>query len=430
MPVEGLTRKAIRRSIGRNLQGEGFIVSSTTRAGGDANSLIDRNRLWGGDDNHNGKWVYATSGDNDGEIRRISDYTAGTAGTDAAGSHDATLATGFSNTVPISMEYELWSPEYYPGNVDDAINQAINEVMGRYYKREESVALHGDRRTTRFDLPTEFQMVSRVEYRTSVSSVIIHRCEATFDETTQANWTQSLDTEKFWLGQSLKLVVADGAAAGEVITDSISSVDLSYMTHIEGWIRSSVALTAADYKIHLDNATVQGDGTDLESLSLPAVTADTDTFFRIALANPESDTAIISIGIEMDQDKGAHTVWFDDIKAVNENTSVWTPLPSHLWHIDQEANDLILTGPGKSAVGYSLIKLTGGSHPAQMTADTDTATVPEDYLVAKATSLMMLGGSRAGSDDPEGRRASAQYWEREAIKARGKFPALQGARIV
>jgi hypothetical protein len=429
MPVEGLTRKAIRQEVARNLMGSRFIVSTAT-VEVDAASLVDNVRLWGSDDAHNYKWVRATSGTNDGETRRVTDYTKGTEGTNSTGNHDATFATAFSNTIPSGMGYEMWEAEYHPEDADTAINRAINQVLGRFYKPEESIALHADGKQTRFDIPSEFNMISRLEYRSSYASTLVHNCDSTFDETTDASWTQALDSEDQKQGQALKITVADAASAGDVITDSIGSTDLSDYTHLEGWLKSSVALTAADYKIHLDSATVQGDGTDLESLDMPAATADVWTYFRVALVNPETDTAIISIGIEMDQDKGAHTVWFDDIRATHNNRSVWTRLPHHLWHIDQEADDIILTGSGKTTMGYALMKIVGGSHPAQMTADTDVATVPESYLIAQATYLMLTQGSRASGDDPEGRRSQAREWGGIAQLERGKFPAFQGVRVV
>ena len=43
----------------------------------------------------------------------------------------------------------------------------------------------------------------------------------------------------------------------------------------------------------------------------------------MSLSNPETDTAIISIGLEYDSDLGACQVRLDDIKVVQNDTTVW-----------------------------------------------------------------------------------------------------------
>ena len=54
MPVlEGRTREQIRQSIGYNVAGARFIVSTTSRAGSTATNLNDRARLYGGNDAYN-----------------------------------------------------------------------------------------------------------------------------------------------------------------------------------------------------------------------------------------------------------------------------------------------------------------------------------------------------------------------------------------
>ena len=424
--VEGLTRQAIRRLIGFALMGGDFVVSATTTAGGDTSSVIDRS-LYGGADNYNNWWILPATGEtNAGEIRRVDDTVIDSP---TAGDRDLTIRPVFGATVPSGMDYELWRPEYPPARANDAINQAINSVMGRFYVREESLALHADGRTIRFDLPSEFAMVDRVEYRDQVQGLVLHQCDRSFDETTDADFTQTTDSQDRKLGSSLKLAVAAAAAAGDFVTDNIGSSDLSQYTHLEGWIKSSVALSAADYVIRLDNGVVQGDATDLEILSVPAATAGIWTYWRVALVNPQSDTAIVSIGIEMNVDKGAHTVWFDDIKVVDNNTGVWVKLPKQVWRIDRETDDLVLSAEGRAAAGYHLLKVSGGSNPAQLTADSGVATVPESYLVAKAVALMLRGGSRASEDDADGRRSLARDWDLEAMLERGKFPPLVDARI-
>jgi len=170
---------------------------------------------------------------------------------------------------------------------------------------------------------------------------------------------------------------------------------------------------------------VLADGSDLESLDVPAVSStDTWTFFRIALSSPEADTAIISIGIEMDQDKAAHVVWFDDIRAVNNDTAQWEDLSRHLWHIDKEARDLILTNDGVCASGYYLMKLKGGDLPLLLDSDTDTNEVPDSYLIYRAAGLALL------PQIDERDRQRAQIYLGLAEREAQKMPMLVNARFV
>lgn len=420
MAIEGLTYSEIEDRIARNLLGIEY-KSGTASGNGSTTTLVDAS-LRGGDDTHNGKWVLFTSGTNSGSERQATDFVNST-GT-------LTFAPAASAGTATNDTYKLFDHRFNSTLIRSAVNDAITAAIGRYYKREESVALHSAQRIARFDIPSEFDMISRIQYRRQVRGISVHACDVTFDETTDADFTQSVDVEENMGGRSLKLTVALAASAGDYISDSISSLDLSKYTHLEFWVKSSTALTAADYKIHLDNGTVQADGTDLESLSVPAVSADTWTFCRVALAAPESDTAIVSIGIEMDQDKGAHVVYFEDFRAVDDNSAEWVTLNDECWRIDQEALDLVFTPPGVIAMGDSLIKITGGSNPAQLTAQSTVATVPESYLIAYATGSLLLGGSRATGDDRDGRRSLGREWMDRAVRERGKFPILINVRKV
>jgi len=414
--IEGLTRKQTRQQIVPHLLGADYL-KGTASGTGLATTLVDSSLRFG-DDTPNGRWVLMTSGDNDGLERVIDDYVASTT--------TYTLKPALTATTANNDTYERFNQHYSPTMIHDAINSAISSAVGRFYVRKESFALHADRSTARFDIPSDMDMIDRIEHRTSVVSKEIHPCSRTFDETPDSNFTQTVDTEEYKTRNSLKLVIAAGASAGDVITDSIPSVNLSRYTHLEGWIKSNVALNAAYYKIHLDNGVVQADGNDKESLSMPAVSADTWTYFRLALANPEDDTAIVSIGIEMVADPGAHTLYFDDIKVVDEDSTIWARVPKHLWRIDKEAKDLILTNSGRVVAGYSLLKLSGGKHPEAMSSDSTVATIPESYIVAKATSLLLQGGP-VGEDV---RRGAANYWERNAAREMTLFPQFLDVRRV
>ena len=421
MPViQGRTREQIRQHIGYSL---GALYVSSASTNGSTTTLVDNTLVLGGADNYIGYWVRFTSGDDDGAIRRVSDSAISSNVT------TLTIMPALSASSTSGDTYELWQGAYSPASIDNFINQSLISATGKAYDPIENIELHGDGHQTRFDIPSNISMISRVDYRDKISSTRIHACASTFDETTDSDFTQSLDTKDRKQGtQSLKTVIAVGASAGDFITDSITSKDISKYDYIEMWVKSTVATSSGNLKLLLDNTAACV--SPLETLSIPALSADTWTFVRMALANPETDTAIISVGLEYDADLGACTVWIDDISAVENDTAEWTTLDRRNWRIDKEARDLILVRDGQDAVGYSLIKLVGGDKPALLTDDSTATEVDENFIVANATNLALISTSGGPATDPDAKRQLSAYWAAQAERARHAMPMLVNARHV
>ena len=420
MPViQGRTRKQLRQSIGYSL---GAMQTGTTYDAGSTTTLISLT-FTGGDDNHNGKWitVFDTSNSDSAETRLVSDYTAS--------AYRITLGQALSFATVAGDTYELWDSPYSPAAKHDFINQSIISVTGNAYDPIENISLHGDGYQTRFDIPSNISMISRVDYRHKVSSTRIHACNATFDEKTDGDFTQSLDTKDKKQGtQSLKMVIAAGASAGDFVTDSITSKDLSQYDYIEMWVKSTVATSAGNLKLLLDDTA--SCGSPLETLSIPALSANTWTFVRMALSNPNTDTAIISVGLEYDSDLGACTVWIDDISAVENDTAEWTTLDRRIWRIDKEARDLILGRDRHDVVGYSLMKIVGGDKPALLSSDATATEVDENFIIANATNLALISTSGGPATDPDAKRQLSAYWAAQAERARRALPMLVNVRQV
>ena len=250
---------------------------------------------------------------------------------------------------------------------------------------------------------------------------------ATFDEKTDSDFTQSLDTKDKKQGtQSLKMVIAAGASAGDFVTDSITSKNISGYDTIEMWVKSTVATSAGNLKLLLDDTA--SCASPLETLSIPALSADTWTFVRMSLSNPETDTAIISVGLEYDSDIGACTVWIDDIVAVANDTAEWATLDRRNWKIDKEARDLIFIRGGQDAIGYSLIKIVGGDKPTLLTSDATATEVDENFIVANSTNLALISASGGPATDPDARRQLSSYWSAQAERTRNALPILANVR--
>ena len=419
MPViQGRTREELRQHIGYALGA--VYVSTTKSSGGDTVSLLDETLVLGGADNHIGKWIRFTSGSNEGDIRRVTDSSIN--------SNVSTL--NFMPAVDIATAgetYELWHWDYNPTVIDNLINQSIIGATGNAYDPIENISLHGDGHQTRFDIPSNISMISRVDYRNKVKFTRIHACNTTFDETEDAQMLQAVDSKDFKRGgSSLKITTSVGD--GSFITDSITSLNIAGYTHLEGWVKAATALAASDFNILLDDTA--SCASPVETLAVPAVAADTWTFFRVELANPESDKAIISVGIEYNANSATNTVWFDDLQVVHNDTAEWTTLNRRNWRVDKEARDLILGRDGHDAVGYSLIKIVGGDKPALLSSDSTATEVDENFIIANTVNLALISTSGGPATDPDARRQLSAYWAAQAERARRALPLLVNVRQV
>ena len=417
--VQGRTRAQLRQSIGYNLNA---IRTGTAYDAGSTTTLISLT-LIGGDDNYNGKWLVVAdvTNSNNTETRIISDYTAS--------AYRLTLQQALSFATAAGDTYEIWDQEYRPEAIEEFINQAIMDATGNFYDPVENISLHTDGKTQRFDIPSDFSMIQNIYYRSKVDFARLLSCNTAMDEQVDSNFTITADTKMKKQGTaSNRIVITGSASAGDIATDSITSKDISQYTHIEFWIRSSVATSSGNLKILLDNTA--NCASPLETLSVPALSADTWTFCRVALANPESDTAIISVGIEYDADLGACTVWLDDVSVVTNDSAQWEKIPRHLWKVDKEASDIVLDNYAHGTARYNLLKIVGGDKPALLTTETGTSEVDEQYIIARATALAFAATSGGPNTDPDNKNNMAGFWMGMSQQARRSFPLLTDVRMV
>ena len=421
--TQGKTLEDLRKAIGRNL---GKMVTGTTSGSGSTTTAVDAT-LFGGDDEYNGYYIRITSGTYDGTTRRITDYTSST-GT-------MTFAA-VAGTIAGSVTYELWENGFDPDVIDEYINQSMWEITGRVYDPVENLDVHTDRINARWEIPSGIEMIQDVYYRDKFTVKELLSCDSVFDETVDSDFTVSVDTEDYKRGSAAnKFVIAAGASAGDIATDSITSVNLAKYDYIEFWIKSTAATSSGNLKILLDDSA--SCASPIETLLVPALTADTWKYCRVALSNSHKDTAIISVGLEYDSDLGDCTIWLDDIKAVKNDTAVWEKLPRDTWRIDKEGTtqgastaDLVLSDRGRALASYRLIKLVGGDKPAELSADSDTTEVPERFITAYATALAAQAGSVRQELDTDGMRTLSGFWHNKAAEARNAMPFLTNVRTV
>lgn len=409
-------RQEIRQAIGFNLND--MILSEVTDTK-DTSSLWDTYGLSrGGDDEYNGRQVIiydATGSITDGEKSFVSDFVAASA--------DATMSPAFTQNLTDGDKYEMWRT-FLVEEVNDAINQAIIEITSR--------ALIDRQTDTNFTLSNvyeydwlvpyafglDFKGLNKVEYVDALGIYhVINNCETVWDDP-DTDVTATRDkTYKIEGDYCEKLVVADACAAGDILaTDTIEEVDISDCDELEVFVRSTVALDAGDLQVLLDDTAACA--SPLESLDIPATSANTDTHHVIDLANPHSDTAIISVGIKMVTDKGAFTLYADRIRVVKGDSKVYKPLNSELWSIVKGTTPkLRLTDDALELVGVNTqIRLSGLCAPDIFTDDTTDSEVDPAWIIAKVTSKLLIAHAKSPRLDIRDRAGLSKEWRDQAEK--------------
>ena len=147
--------------------------------------------------------------------------------------------------------------------------------------------------------------------------LIIDDCEVTWNSRQGANVVCTADADCQVGTFSAKMAVQAGAALGLLATYDFTALDLSNHTIIRLWIKHSLGCAAGDLVLHLSATADCGGAPDEEEIDVPTLAAGVWTQIGIPLANPGSDTAIISVGIYMEaNDPGALNLFVDDVKQV------------------------------------------------------------------------------------------------------------------
>jgi len=147
------------------------------------------------------------------------------------------------------------------------------------------------------------------------SWLLVEDCEDAWNEYVEANVTSTADdTDKKAGTYSAKMDVGIDAAVGRLATEVISpALDLSPYRYLKAWVKSSIALDEDDLDIMLDDSVECL--TPLKELAIPALTAGTWTQITLDMGDTSGLTAIISIGIGMNLDKGAFIFHIDQVRA-------------------------------------------------------------------------------------------------------------------
>lgn len=401
--IQDRNRLEIRQDIGYNL---GLVIVSTATGGGDATSLLDTYGLAkGGDDEYNGRQVQFNAGGTASGKSFVSDFAIAT--------FDATLAPAVTGNVTAADPYEMWKEPFLIEDINALINQAIISVSNRCHIIKQTVNTYTEGSKYEYNVLSGFTGLYSVEYVDSVDKDLqLDDCDTAWAELTDGDVTLTADTtiKKEGTG-SIKMVAAAGLGAGDIMaTVAISETDLNDYDELEIWVYSTVALDAGDLQVLLDDTAQCASA--LESLDIPATTAETWTRHLISLANPSTDIDIISLGIKQVTDKGAFTLYVDDVRVVKSASRVYLHLSPEHWSIVKDTTDkLQLTTDGLSITGFpTLLRLIGYQQVSLLTDDTTDSTIDPDYIIAFVLGTILMGHSKSAQLDIQDRAKLGTYW--------------------
>lgn len=408
MALQSLQNGAIRRSIGLNL---GIVTLGAATSTEDNNTLIDTKNLLGGDDEHNQKEVLiydATGSIVDGETSVVDDFASAT--------KEATMLPVFTANITSGDKYEMWRTPWRIADINDAINQAINDVTGKALQIKDDDSLFTGSSKYLYTIPPGFTHLFLVEYLKSVLSLVVEDCEDAW--TAGSNVTATKDTFFVKKGTyGAKLVVAAGASATAILGyKDFTAMDITAYDKVEFSMYSSIALTAGQLQIHMGSTAAISSAE--ETIDIPAMAAAKEYRHSISLENPHLDTAIISAGIYQVADVGACTLYIDDIVVVNSVTKEYKEIPIEYWDIARGATSkLAITVDGLRAIGSDKqLMLRGFQIPSRMTADTDTSEINPAFLIARVTGRLLISHAKSSFLDIHDRARLSTYWLSEAAR--------------
>ena len=149
------------------------------------------------------------------------------------------------------------------------------------------------------------------------------RLPTTIDDC-EAIWTAvspnsvTLDTSNKQQGTaSIRANVNESHTTGLVCYHNITALDLTGYDWVRFWVRCLSDLDAGDLQLKLDDS--QGCGSPVKSLDIPALVSGVWHEHQVLLGDTSGLGAIVSVGLSVAVDKGAISVWLDNIRALKDS---------------------------------------------------------------------------------------------------------------
>lgn len=374
---------------------------------------------FGSSNEHRGKWVIATSGTsaNLGLIRRVS----------ASTSSNTRLAfvTSWPAAPDTTQAFELWNEFAPPTLIHNFMNQAISEAT-----KKGSVAVrelfHTGGSLTAYGLSSASSAigVQEIEYRSSWKGESITTMDTAMSSA--ANTTIDADSGNKREGAASNRVNFEAAFSSATVagTASFGAIDARGYTHVEFWAATNTATTSSALRIQL------GEGsTNRETLNIPRMNASSWTYHRVALANPNLDSAITRFMLMTGaSDAGSMTVWIDDVSFSRNGTEEWTRLNRRFWGIDQQNKTIVFEGD--ASIPYALIRATLRRAPNMLSSDGDVCEVDPDYVIYSAQAKALRARGDLGGSARDAALQQADNLEQKAQRFFLSMTTPQGVRWI
>jgi hypothetical protein len=390
MPVtQRRNRKQLRHSIGLLLGAvrheSGVIESSPSEASQSAAKIIDNTLAYGTENEHRGRWIYATDASGTKHSRRVF--------ASSREERSITVSKAFPTAPDTSWIYELWDTDLAPANLHEFINQSISDVTRKGSIEDVDETFHTGGKINSFALSSNWTGVRELNWRSGFTGAQIASLDRPMTELT-ANANVVADSADFRQGSaSARIEVEAAASAGEELAEtSFSATDGRGYNHLEFWHKSNVPITSSNLVVQLR----QGSSTH-ESVPIPASEGGEWRYASIELAAPEQNNALSAIRIAVgSSDGGATTSWLDDVKLVRSNSEVWHRVPREFWRVASAGRKFSLTEDAQ--LPYARLRVTGVRAPALLDSDSQLCEVNTQYVInATAAKVLRARSDRRGS---------------------------------
>jgi len=134
--------------------------------------------------------------------------------------------------------------------------------------------------------------------------------------------------------------LTDYGTTGLVCYHNITALDLTGYNWVRFWVRCLSDLDAGDLQLKLDDS--QGCGSPVKSLDIPDLVSGVWHEHQVLLGDTSGLSGVVSLGLSMAVDKGAMSVWLDNIRALKDSYK-WEDdeLDRHIAHALKELSHYV-----------------------------------------------------------------------------------------
>ncbi len=299
----------------------------------------------------------------------------------------------FSAAPSSEWTYELWDQGLSPTVVHDFINQSITEATRKGSVPLTSDSFHTGGNVKAFGLSSAIAGVRFVEWRRSYTGEQLTSLNDAMSSATNSTVVTDSEDKKYGSAANVVTIAAAASSAETVATDSFSAVNMRGYTHVDLWAKSNVTTTSSTLRVQLNEGS-----TNRETLTLPALNADSWTRVNLTLANPELDSAISRFVVQTGaSDGGSATVLFDDVITYRARAEDWVTVPREFWEVDRDRRELRIKPD--AGVPYAKLQVTGVQKPALLENDTAISQIDPNYIINSATAkVFRMMGDEAQAD--------------------------------